>query len=56
MERALELLAKTGALTGAMERAEVYANKAISSLEHFPDSPVKDAMIEAVEFCIQRAH
>ena len=56
LEHALKLLAETGALTGAMDRAELYANKAIDSLQHFPDSSVKHAMIEAVEFCIQRAH
>lgn len=50
------LLVNTDALSDTLERARLYGEKAIQSLEAFPDGAVKEALIEAVEFTIARAY
>ncbi len=45
-----------GALTDAIERARQYGNAAIEALSPMEDSPAQRALIEAVDFSIERAH
>lgn len=56
LERAIELLAKHDAMEDSMERARGYGRDACAALSGFPDSPIKRAMLEAVEFSIDRAY
>ena len=54
--RAVGMLEKSGVLTATIERARDYGAKAHQALEPFPDSEIKTAMIEAVEFAIHRSY
>ncbi|MEL6752108.1 MAG: polyprenyl synthetase family protein, partial [Pseudomonadota bacterium] len=56
LKRATELLARHGTITETVERARAYGGKAKASLASLPDTPVRDALIEVVDFCISRAH
>ncbi|MFH1804316.1 MAG: polyprenyl synthetase family protein [Pseudomonadota bacterium] len=56
LDRAQILIRKYNALEAAMDRAREYGQKAIDDLTRFEDGPIKDAMIEAVEFCISRPY
>jgi octaprenyl-diphosphate synthase len=50
------MLEKSGALTATVERAREYGAKARQALEPFPDSEIKTALLEAVEFSIHRSY
>ncbi len=56
LERAIELMAKHNAMEDSMERARGYGRDACEALAGFPDSALKSAMLEAVEFSIDRAY
>lgn len=56
LDRAQELMAQYNALDKTVERARTYGNQAIQALAVFSDSPHKNALIQAVDFCINRAH
>ena len=48
--------AETGALADTLERARHYGSMARDALGLFADSPLKAALLEAVDFAIDRAH
>ncbi len=56
LETATGLMARHGALADTIERARHYGDMAKDALALFPDSPMKDALVQAVDFCISRAH
>jgi octaprenyl-diphosphate synthase len=56
LEHALGLMAKHRALEDTIGRAQHYGAMAKDALALFPASPMKQALEEAVEFCIARAH
>ncbi len=53
---AIATMAKHGALKDTVARAAHYGAIARDALGIFPESPEKRALIDAVEFCIQRGH
>ncbi|MFC5563602.1 polyprenyl synthetase family protein [Methylobacterium aerolatum] len=53
---ALACLQRHGALEETVARARHYGEQATAALAIFPDGPVKSALLDAVEFCIARAH
>ncbi|MDE1570956.1 polyprenyl synthetase family protein [Aquabacter sp. P-9] len=53
---AIGLLTKHRALADTIERARHYGAMAKDALALFPNGPAKDALSEAVDFCISRAH
>ena len=55
MGRAIALLQKHGVLDETAARARDYAARAKSALAVFPDSEIRDAMTEAVDFAVERA-
>ena len=55
-EHAMELLDKHKALEDTLERARHYGAIARDALGIFGDSPEKAALIEAIDFCIDRAY
>src|SRR5262245_6095142 len=56
LETALSLMAKHRALEDTIKRARHYGAIAKDALALFPDSVMKAALEETVEFCIARAH
>lgn len=56
LEHALELMQKHGSLTDTIHRAEHYGDVARDALGIFPDSPVKTALVDIIDFCIKRAY
>ncbi len=56
LDHAMALLNRHNALTDAIDRARQYGGDALAALEMFGPSPEKDAFIELVDFCIERAH
>jgi octaprenyl-diphosphate synthase len=56
LERAIEYLQRHNALTDSMARAREHAASARQALAGFPDGPAKAALLEVVDFCIDRAY
>jgi octaprenyl-diphosphate synthase len=56
LEHAISLMTKHRALEDTIKRAHHYGGMAKDALALFPASPMKQALEEAVEFCIARAH
>jgi octaprenyl-diphosphate synthase len=56
LARAIELLERHGALADSLARAASYGDLAVDSLAVFPASPAKQAMLDLVDFCIERAY
>jgi octaprenyl-diphosphate synthase len=56
LETAIGLMTKHRALEDTVTRAHHYGSIAKDALGLFPASPMKQALEEAVEFCIARAH
>ncbi len=53
---AIKLMEKHGSLAATIARARHYGEIARDALGIFPDSPVKQAMIDVIDFCIDRAY
>lgn len=56
LKHALALLERHGALRDTIARAAHYGAIARDSLGIFPDGPAKRALVEIVDFCIERAY
>ncbi len=56
VERALGILRRHRAIEDTVERARHYGKMARDALALFPGSPMKSALLGAVDFCIGRAH
>ena len=55
-KRAAAMLEKSGALKATLDRARGYGAVARQALEIFGESPAKSALLEAVEFAVDRAY
>lgn len=56
LEEAMRLMTAHATLDDTVDRARHYCDMARQALEIFPITPVKDAMIELVDFVVDRAH
>ena len=56
LDRAIALIRSTGALADTLERARLYARRAIDALAPLPTGKAKAALIEAAEFAVSRAY
>jgi octaprenyl-diphosphate synthase len=56
LERAIGYMVKHGALEDTIQRARHYGAMARDALAIFPGSDAKSALLDAVAFCIRRAH
>ena len=56
LEFALQLMRRHGALKETMDRAATYAADARSALMNFPDGPEREALLEVVDFCVERGY
>ena len=52
---AIGLVGSTGALADTLERARIYARRAIDALAIFPSGKAKSALLDAAEFAVARA-
>jgi octaprenyl-diphosphate synthase len=56
LDEALAIMRRHRALEDTIERARHYGAMARDALALFPGSPMKQALLETVDFCIARAH
>jgi octaprenyl-diphosphate synthase len=56
LAHATRLIDTTGAMADTMERARLYARRAIDALAPFPASRARAALTNAVEFTVARAY
>jgi octaprenyl-diphosphate synthase len=56
LQEAIAILKNRRALTDTVERARGYGRTAARALAAFPDGAEKRALLDVVEFCIERAH
>jgi octaprenyl-diphosphate synthase len=56
LEHAIGLLHMHGTLDATRTRARFYADDAAAALALFPDQPIKQALLDVVEFCLQRGY
>jgi octaprenyl-diphosphate synthase len=56
LEEAVAIMRRHRALEDTIERARHYGAMARDALALFPKSPMKQALLDTVEFCIARAH
>ena len=56
LAKAIALVSSTAALADTLERARIYARRAIDALALFPAGKAKAALIEAAEFAVARAY
>ena len=54
LEKALGLITRYGGLTDTIARAQHYGTIARDALAPLPESPWKDALLEVIDFCIDR--
>ena len=54
--RAMALLTRHDAIADSVERARHYSAMARDALGLFPASEAKDALLDVVDFCTERAH
>lgn len=56
LEHAIELIKRTDALADTIKRARDFGGSALSALQPLPEGEIRDALAEAVEFCISRVY
>jgi octaprenyl-diphosphate synthase len=56
LSRAIEIIARHNGIGQTIARAQSYADKAREALSGFAQSPIKTALLEAVDFCVARAY
>ncbi len=56
LEEAVAIMRRHRAIEDTIERARHYGAMARDALALFPEGPMKSALLEVVEFCIQRSH
>ena len=56
LEQAVGIMRRHRAIEDTIERARHYGAMARDALALFPDNEMKDALIEAVDFCIARTN
>jgi octaprenyl-diphosphate synthase len=56
LEQAIAIMRRHRALEDTVERARHYGAMARDALALFPNGPMKQALLEAVDFCIARAY
>jgi len=56
LAEAITIMKRHGTIEETIARAEDYGVKARDALASFPETPMKQALLEAVDFCIARAH
>lgn len=55
LPHALEVIARTKAISATIERARIYAQQAVEALADFPETPLKALLRETVLYTVERA-
>jgi octaprenyl-diphosphate synthase len=56
LPHAMQLLQKHDCLNDSLERARAYGRDARAAMDAFPDGEIKQALIDALDFSIERAY
>src|SRR5690606_9583678 len=56
LEQGIAIMRRHRALADTVERARQYGDTARDALALFPNGPMKQSLLEAVDFCIARAY
>ncbi len=56
LKRAMEIITQYDGIGQTIARAQDYADKAREALSDFEPTPMKSALLEAVDFCVERAY
>jgi octaprenyl-diphosphate synthase len=56
LNRAITLVEETGAIQETMRRARAYADEAKAALAMLSASPIKSALSDIADFCVERAY
>lgn len=56
LPHALELIGRRGAIQTTLDRARIYADAAIDALSIFPESPIRQLMMDAASYTVSRAN
>jgi len=56
LEEAIRILARHGAVARTLERAHDHAEAAKAALSIFPASPLREALCDVADFCVDRAY
>jgi octaprenyl-diphosphate synthase len=56
LQHAIALMERHGALEESKQRARSYAARAVDDLSGFPDNPAKHALVQAIDFCVDRLY
>jgi octaprenyl-diphosphate synthase len=56
LDQAMTYMREHNALSDTMERARHYGAIARDAMAIFPDSDAKSALLEAIEFCVDRPY
>jgi octaprenyl-diphosphate synthase len=56
LNHAITLVEETGAIQETMRRARAFADSAKAALSILPDSPIKSALSDIADFCVERAY
>ncbi len=56
LDRAITLVEETGAIGETMARAHAYADRARRALEPLPGGPIRTALADIADFCVERAY
>jgi octaprenyl-diphosphate synthase len=56
LEHAIKVMERHGSLAATVSRARHYGEIARDALGIFPDGPLKQAMVDVIDFCIDRAY
>ena len=56
LSQAIDLMKKHGSVADTISRADHYGDVARDALGIFPESEIKTALLDIIDFCIDRAH
>lgn len=56
LQQAISLMERYDAFGATLRKTESYCNEASEALRLFPDCPEKDALLEALAFCVERLY
>ncbi|WP_026304230.1 polyprenyl synthetase family protein [Kaistia granuli] len=56
LDKAIAILRSHRTIEDTIERARQFGETARQALDVFPDTPWKEALLEVIDFCIERAH
>jgi octaprenyl-diphosphate synthase len=56
LEQAIRIMQRHGAISDSVERARAYGDAARQAMSSLPDRPERQALLDIVDFCVERAY